>query len=382
VLCRFETVGIDQRLVVRRAHTAQSNEASAVAELREQLAPDRASASLLFCSPRYDLEALGREIADNFTTPVAACTTAGQISTTGYVSGGITAVSLHSKELCMRPYLIAPLAACQARAAEVAFSAMSGLVDRGSRRAFGLVLVDGLSGAEERLAASLYQSLGNIPLIGGSAGDELALKATHVYHDGKFSSDAAVFLLFETTLPFAPFKVQHAVPTRHKLVVTAADPERRIVQEINGEPAAEAYAEMLGVELDELDTLLFSKNPVMLHSGGDYYVRTIRRANPDRTLLTFCALEEGLVLTLGESVDPIRALKQGFATLREQIPSPEIVLGCDCILRRMEFEKSGRASEVGDFLARNRVVGFNTYGEQYDAIYVNQTFSAIALSSA
>ncbi len=368
--------------MVRRAHTTQTNASHAIAEIREQLEPMRSSASLLFCSPSYDLDALGREIARAFPTPVGACTTAGQIGALGYTaSGGITAVSLQSPDLDMRPYLITPLGQCQARAAEVAFAAMSSLVERGKRRAFGLVFVDGLSGAEERLAASLYQSLGNVPLIGGSAGDELAFRATHVYYDGKFVSDAALFLLFETTLPFASLKIQHVVPTRHKLVVTAADPERRVVHEFNGEPAAEAYAELLGVDLDELGSYLFSQNPVMIQSGGDHFVRVLRRMNADKSLLSFCALEEGLVLTLGSSTEPMAALERGFARARERVGEPAIVLGCDCVLRRMEFEKRGIAGEIGQFLAKNAVVGFNTYGEQFDAIYVNQTFSGIALGA-
>jgi hypothetical protein len=375
-------VGIDKRLVVRQAYTEQSDERLAVAELRAQLVPDSASANLLFCSSRYDLEKLGREIASAFPTPVAACTTAGQLGTTGYQSGGITAVSLTSAELRMQPFLISPLAECQARASDAAFAAMSGLVERGSGKAFGLVLVDGLSQAEERLAASLYQSLGNIPLIGGSAGDEQAFSATHVYHEGRFLRDAAVFALFETTLPFAAFKVQHLTPTRHKFVVTMADPERRIVQEINGEPAAEAYAETLGVDLEELCTLVFAKNPLMLQSGGDYYVRSVRRVNDDRSLSFYCALEEGLVLSLGESADPLAALERGFAEVQTRISTPEVVIGCDCILRRMEFEQTGSIAKIGEFLAKKRVVGFNTYGEQYNAIYVNQTFSAVALSVA
>jgi len=367
--------------VVRHAHTTRTNAAEALAELRQQLDPVRSSASLLFCSPRYDLDALGKEIVKAFPTPVGACTTAGQIGAQGYTSEGITAVSLSSPELAMRPYLIAPLGECQARAAEVAFTAMSSLIDRGKRRAFGLVLCDGLSGAEERLAASLYQSLGNIPLVGGSTGDELSSHATHVYHEGRFVRDAALFLLFETTLPFAPLKIQHAVPTRHKLVVTAADPERRIVYEFNGEPAAEAYAEILGVELDELGGFFFSQNPVMVQSGGEHFIRVLRRMNADKSLLSFCALEEGLVLTLGSSTDPLGALERGFARARERVGEPSVVLGCDCMLRRIEFETSGLSPAVGDLLARNRVVGFNTYGGQCDAIYVNQTLSAIALGA-
>jgi len=281
----------------------------------------------------------------------------------------------------MNPYLISPLSECQARAAEVAFSAMSGLMERGGGRAFGLVLTDGMSGAEERLAASLYQSLGTIPLVGGSAGDDLALQGTYVYYDGRFLRDASLFALFDTTLPFTTFKVQHAVPGRHKLVVTAADPEERVVREFNGEPAAEAYAEAVGVDLDELDSLLFSKNPLMLPSEGDHYIRSVKGVRADNSLAFFCSLEEGLVLTVGDRIDPLMALRRSFDSLESKLGKPEIVLGCDCVLRRLEFEHDGSDAAVGEFMAKNRVVGFSTYGEQYNAIYVNQTLSAVALSA-
>ena len=374
-------VGTDKRLVVREAHTSAPSAERAIDELHDQLGASSACANLLFCSSQYDLEQLGRKIASRFSTPVVACTTAGQIGQQGYQKGGITAVSLSSLELRMTPYLISPLSECQARAAEVAFSAMSGLMERGSERAFGLVLVDGMSGAEERLAASLYQSLGTIPLVGGSAGDDLTLQGTYVYYDGRFVRDSALFALFETTLPFTTFKVQHALPGRHKLVVTAADPEERLVHEFNGEPAAEAYAEAVGVDLDELGQLLFSKNPLMLRNEGDNYIRSVKGVRGDNSMAFFCALEEGLVLTVGDSIDPLAALQRGFDAVRTKIGEPEIVLGCDCVLRRLEFEHAGSDAAVGEFMAKHRVVGFSTYGEQYNAIYVNQTLSAVALSA-
>jgi hypothetical protein len=160
-----------------------------------------------------------------------------------------------------------------------------------------------------------------------------------------------------------------------------ADPEQRVVQELNGEPAAEAYAETLGVELEELNSLLFSKNPLMLLVGGEHYVRSVQRVNADHSLAFFCALEAGMVLTVGESGDPLLALQRGFDGARERIGTPEVVLGCDCVLRRMEFEQAGSDRAVGDLMSKNRVVGLSTYGEQYNAIYVNQTLSAVALSA-
>ncbi len=378
----FPSVGTSTRLHVHQAHTHEADAGLAIAELRAALGPHNASVSLLFCSPRYDLDQLGRAIAANFSAPVIACTTAGQLGETGYQRGGITAVGLTSSELRVVPYLITPLAECQARASEAAFAAMSGLLEHGSERAFGMVLVDGLSRAEERLAASLYQSLGTIPLLGGCAGDQLSFEGTHVYHEGKFLRDAALFALFETTLPFTTFKVQATQPGKHKLVVTMADPEQRLVHEFNGEPAADAYAEALGVELEELTATLLAQNPLIFQSGGEHYVRAISSLAPDLGLVFFSGLEVGQVLSVGESVDPVLALQRGFDAARGEIGPPSVILACDGILRGSDSELDGSDAKVSALMARNAVAGFSSYRQQYNALYVNQTFSAVALSDA
>lgn len=376
-MCRFEKVGSDQRLVVRQAHTMHSDQDAAVGDLCEQLDTSAASAVLLFCSSSYDLTKLARQIATRFAGRVVACTTPCQFGEGGYRDHGITGVSLRSSQLRMTPYLIAPLAECQARASDAAFAAMSGMLEHGSERAFGLVVVDGASRAEERLAASLYQSLGTIPLIGGSLSGDSA-EHTYVYYQGEFLKDAAVLALFETTLPFATFKVSHAEPGRHKLVVTAADPEQRVVLEFNGEPAAEAYAEAIGVDIDELDAGLFASNSLLLQSGTEHFVRTVQRRNADDSLSLYCALEEGLVLTVGSARDPSAALRRGLGEVQTKIGRPEFILGCDGALRCVEAQSD---DPLGKLLAENQFVGFSGSAAQYNAIYVNQTLSAVALSS-
>jgi len=367
-----------------RVHTAQSiavDERDAVAEIRAGLDAVTASAILLFCSTRYDLERLAHEIRSAFSVPVFGCTSAGQIGPAGFQKGGITALSLTSDELRVTPYVIRPLGDCETLAALRAAEAVRHLSGSATGKGFGLILVDGLSFAEERLMSALYHGLGDVPLIGGSAGDDLSFERTFVFTGRDFESDAALFLLFETSLPFTTFKLQHVRATDEKLVVTLADPARRIVYEINGEPAAEAYAELVGVPVDALDARVFSANPVVLTLSGDDYVHSIQRVNPDLSLTFFCAMEEGLVLSLGETVDVGASLQHAFCRVAERVGRPEVVLGCDCILRRLEFEQNGVDEAVGRFFARHRVVGFSTYGEQYNAIHVNQTFTGVAISS-
>ncbi|MCC6901900.1 MAG: FIST C-terminal domain-containing protein [Polyangiaceae bacterium] len=364
-------------LVVTRAHTSEPDPSRAVSEVAQALGAPT-SAVLFFASPSYDSAALAAALEGAFACPVIGCTSSGQLGPTGFQRGGITAVGLSHPELTLTPHLLSPLSASSEQVSEIARAVQ--LRRAGSvRRPFGLLLVDGLSLMEERLAAALYQALGDLPIIGGSAGDDLAFERTAVYHEGKFLSDAAVFTLFETSLPFATFKLQHFATSERKVVVTAAHVHERRVLELNGEPAADVYAEVLGLRRDELGPGVFSRHPLVLRVGGDDYVRSIQKLHPDGSFSLFCAIDEGVVLSVGECLDALDVLRGAFDRVADAVPEPALVLGCDCILRRLEFEETGLDRRVGDFLAERSVLGFSTYGEQYNGLHVNQTFTGVAI---
>ena len=50
---------------------------------------------------------------------------------------------------------------------------------------FGILFVDGLSMLEEKVAAWLFSAFEDIPIVGGSAGDDLRFERTGVYADGR-----------------------------------------------------------------------------------------------------------------------------------------------------------------------------------------------------
>jgi hypothetical protein len=103
--------------VSTRHGTSRSGEVGqAVAELRAALEQPGMRAVLFFCSPSYDLVALGAALREAFACPVIGCTSAGQIAPTGYQRGGITGASL-AGEFSALPHLITPLSDCRERAA-------------------------------------------------------------------------------------------------------------------------------------------------------------------------------------------------------------------------------------------------------------------------
>ncbi|MDR1424397.1 MAG: FIST C-terminal domain-containing protein [Azoarcus sp.] len=353
----------------------------AVAELAAQTEGIEPDALIFFCSPKYDLAALGKAIRRTFNCPAIGCTTAGEIlSGAGYIEGSIVCAAIASDKLAMMPVFIPDLKAFVEDPRPQAL----GLLDALNREnCFTLFLIDGLSMLEEPIIARIAHALKGIPLIGASAGDGLDFGHTYVYHDGAFHENAAVLAVFDTSLPFVPLHIQHFVPTGERLVITEADIATRTVREINGMPAVEEYANAVGVTIDKLTPLVFAAHPVMLKIGGEYYVRSILKVNADGSLTFFCAIDTGLVLTVARhSTTLIENLEAGLAKVRQAIPRPAMIFACDCILRRLEMKQYDELDKVKSVLAQYPLIGFSTYGEQFGAVHVNHTLTALVLGDA
>jgi hypothetical protein len=244
------------------------------------------------------------------------------------------------------------------------------------------MLIDGLSLREERVAHVFQGALGTIPLVGGSAGDDRKFEAAWIYHNGRFRRDCAALILLSTQLPLTVFKTQHFTPTDERLVVTGADPDRRIVTELNGAAAATEYARLLGMDVAELTPAVMADAVVIVLIGDSAFVRSIQKINPDGSLTFYCAIETGLVLRRACETSLPGELEETFQRIRADIGPPQLVIGFDCIQRQLMMRRNGLVTQVGDILRRNHTVGFSTYGEQFGGIHVNQTLTGVAIGTA
>ncbi|OQW76402.1 MAG: FIST domain containing protein [Proteobacteria bacterium ST_bin11] len=376
---------MSRRTAIRIAHSFLSDPQHAVEELALGLLQADTALVIFFCSTSYDRTLLASEIRHRFQgMQVIGCTTSGEIGDSGLTQQSLVAVGFSAPDFIATSALISNLE--QFRISEghvVANELLYGLQDKvthlNAENCFGFLLIDGLSVREEQVTHAIQGVLGNIAMIGGSAADDLQFHKTYVYFDGDFHTDSAALLLMHTSLPFKIFKAQHFVPTAERLVVTHADSRRRIVHEINGLPAAPEYARLIGVPVEALSPAHFAAAPVVVAIDGSFYVRAIRSANADQSLTFYCAIEEGLVLRVARGVDPIESLQQAFAEVRAEIGQPQVTLACDCILRKLELVQRGLTAQAEKILSDNNVIGFNTYGEQFRGVHVNQTFAAVAI---
>jgi hypothetical protein len=363
---------------------------AAVGELHRQIGDPDTAFVLIFCSPSYERSEIAAAIRHYFgSVPVFGCTTAGEITPFGYISDGISGIAFPKGEFSVASTLFSPLAQFEmTQTREQTHQLMARLKhqhhgpagDGGHPwRTFGLLLVDGLSFREEQLISAIGNTLNGIPIVGGSAGDGFKFRNSFIFHDGEFVADAAILLLIQTNRRFSVFKTEHFVPTDCKMVVTGVDMDRRRVLEINGEPAALEYARLVGLEGAPLSPRTFAAHPVVVKVGGEYHVRAIQRVNDDNSLSFFCAIDEGLVLTLAQGVDILDDLRALFARLEQQTGVPEAIIGYDCVLRNIELEQRKLKMAVSELFVANKVIGFCTYGEQYMSMHVNQTFTGVAI---
>jgi diguanylate cyclase (GGDEF)-like protein len=341
---------------------------------------------IFFCSSGYDLEVLGEAMRRRFQgVQVVGCTTAGEIGPDGFSEHSISGVSFAAPAFRAASGSLEHLAEFTVAGGHQRVQELLQQLERQTPgtgwNAFGLLLIDGLSMREELVAHALQGALGRIPMIGGSAGHGGTCHTTRVYSDGQFRADSAALVLVSTRLPFQVFKTQHHLATGERLVVTRADPARRLVQEINGLPAAQEYARLVGSTAPDLSPDRFAAWPVVVLIDGTSFVRSIQQANPDGSLTFFCAIEEGLVLRLAHGGDLLANLEQTFARVRAAIGQPQLLLACDCILRRVELDQGHLREDAERLFMEHAAVGFNTYGEQFRGVHINQTLVGIAIGT-
>lgn len=373
---------------IRSGQTTEHDPVLAVRDFHTQIAQDDLALVLFFCSSQYDLDAIAAEMSRLFgDVLVVGCTTAGEIGPQGYLDHSLSGASFAASGFQAVAGLIHPLHTFEIAQGKNFVQGLMRHLEALAPRAsiynsFAFLMIDGLSQQEEPVARSLYGALGRIPMFGGSAGDDLRFNQTLIYHNGAFHNDSAALVMASTRNPFRIFKTQHFSATDQRMVVTAADASRRLVFEINGLPAAEEYARLVGTDVNDLNPMRFATSPVVVLIDGHEYVRSIQKVNPDGSLTFYCAIDEGIVLRVARGVDLIDNLTHSLGQIRDEIGPPQAVIACDCILRNLEITQDGLKQAVGDILRDNHTVGFSTYGEQYAGVHVNQTFTGLAIGTA
>jgi hypothetical protein len=346
--------------------TQQMGAADACAEIRAQWGLTIPSLVVYFCSPKVDGRGLGRELRAAYPAArVVGCTSAGEIGQGRLHSGSAVAMAL-PESIVGRPAVgvvrVGGSIDLQGLDGAVRERFGRGLGGLDHAAHVGLLLVDGLSFAEEALMSALGAA-SDAFFVGGSAGDDAAFQRTQVFVDGAVFESAAACVVMEPRVPFGLVKTQSFRRLGRTLRATRVDAARRVVHEFDGRPALEAYADAIGVPAGEAAEHLH-RYSLGLMVDGEPYVRSVQRAEGSDVVL-YCSVLEGMVLEMLEAGDVIEDTRRALEAQRHELGELGALLVFDCILRGSGLRKQGLEHTYGAVFQGAPTAGFMTYGEQY-----------------
>jgi hypothetical protein len=244
-------------------------------------------------------------------------------------------------------------------------------------RHLGLVLHDGLSGAEEAVMAAIT-SRSNVPFVGGSAGDDLRFQATRVFVNFEPRSGTSAVALLEMERPYGLLKTQSFDVLDDVLKVTDVDEATRTVREFNGRPAALEYARVVGVSADELPGHFQDQPLGLLVSANEPFVRSPQRLKGDEVVF-YCQVKRGMALRLLRSRSIVTETRRELGRKLAELGQVEGIIQFNCILRTLELERKGECEAYAGLFQDVPTIGFSTYGESYIG-HINQTATMVLLT--
>lgn len=391
----MSTLAADHRWVgVGRSGLADPERAAAEV-VRDACEGRRPKLVVLFVSEVYDLPALvSRAAVAAGDAQLIGCSTAGEISTGGPSDAGVVAVAFGGEGFAISTTAVSGIAADARHTGAEAAACLGDVADSPHRVL--LMLTDGLAGDQQEIVRGAYSVAGaGVPLVGGCAGDDLKMAATHQFHDGRVLQDAVVAAAIGSDAPLGIGVCHGWRSVGEGMLVTSSGSNR--VRELDDRPALDVYCEVLGVpEEARADADAFTRfaltHPLgMSRRASEEQVRFIAGADfEERSLLTLAEVPRGGVVWMMEGDDDsvLAATDTACAAAVEHLggAAPKGLIVFDCIARRGVLGDAGIGDEV-DRVARHAcgapVAGFYTYGEiartQGVSGFHNQTLVVLAV---
>lgn len=351
----------------------------------ENMETDRVDFCQVFASPEQDYAALlsGIRSVIGEEAVLIGCSSAGAFTDQGETSGGVAVGLVTSDEMEFFSAFGTGLGENVGTAIRDAARELPMSVE-GYPYLSGIALHDGLVGAGEEIALETQRVLGQqISFAGGSAGDDLDLTATHVFHGDQVMQDAVVVALVASTQPTA-ITVDHGhEPISEPMEVTGAD--GAVVHELDGRPAAAVWRDAirdhardhLDIDIDTVeDERVLADLTLRYQFGidqgdGEYKIRwpglDVPTAEDDH-LRFAAAIPEGTVLRVTASTSDAqiesvrRAVEQARTRMRDADVAGGFVYECACRSAILGEEFADALGAIESELD-SPFAGVETYGE-------------------
>jgi hypothetical protein len=391
-------------------HSAQRDPAAAV---EEALAPvlERGAPKLvlLFGSPSHPLEALAAQVSERIGSALLiGCSTAGELAPGHSGMGGLVLWALGGDGISVATGWGDAAGSGLRQAASQAAACLREV--RRRRHTVLVLLADGLGGDQMEVVRGAYDIAGvDVPLVGGCAGDDMAMRRTYQIHGRQVLRQAVVAAAISSDGPLG-IGVSHCwEPMGAPMLVTGSRDNR--VTSLDDRPALDAYlaafsAPPLVRQGGEAFARFATTRPLGLRRRGRIEIRFVSGADlASRSLLTIAEMPQGglAYLMQGDAGSVLTATEEACRGACEGLGGapPQGLLLFDCVARRAVLQESSAAQpapaaaatglpEDGE-LARIEALlgscpfgGFHTYGEiarsRGAGGFHNQTLVALAVA--
>ena len=237
-----------------------------------------------------------------------------------------------------------------------------------------VVLLDALAGHGEEAALLVAASLGEVPLVGGAAGDDLAMTKTFVGLGPRTASDAIVVASIFSKQKLGVGVCHGHSPLSDSIKVTKATGS--VVEELDGRPAwdvwrekTSARAKELGLDPEASPGAYLLRFEAGLAVGKEYKVRAPLAPKPGGGILFATPVLEGTIFRIMESdsAAQVESAVSAAKAARANVGGAEIAgaLVFDCICRKLILgDRYVEAlKKVSSELGGAPLAGFETYGE-------------------
>ncbi|MEX0587770.1 MAG: FIST N-terminal domain-containing protein [Cyanobium sp.] len=325
-------------------------------------------------APSFEMQAIAEGLHQALPgTEVIGCTTSGEIATDGAMANALVLWALGGDaiQVCTGSGQGDDLGL--RKAATEAAHCLDQLEQRSNTVL--MMLSDGLCGDQMDVVRGAYDVAGiDVPLVGGCAGDNLAMRRTRQMHGRRVMSQSVVAAAISSDRPLG-IGVSHGwIPASEPMLVTSS--KGNILSSLEDKPALDVYLNFFNPPKEAwTDPAAFADfaatHPIGIRRRDKIEMRHITGFNSEtRDLITVAEVPQGALafLTEGDFDSVLNAAAKSCQSALAGLngADPVGLFLFDCVSRRAVFTED-RVHEETDLIAsscgRIPMAGFYTYGE-------------------